>query len=136
MTRVERWSPGEYHVALAPDRPVVLVASAEPWELATALAPDVALAAEQERRKRLLERAPAAARTGPAAELVLAADAFVIARSRADSAPRPRCSTPRQPARAVTVPRRVRRVAARTSGCDPRAPSLVARRGGRARRET
>jgi len=87
------WSPGEFRVELAPDRPVVLVASTEPWNQAAALAPDVALAAEQERRRRLLEQAPPAARSGPAAELVLAADAFVItplgrvedqARSRAE----------------------------------------------------
>ena len=103
MYRVERsrgydaqgdlWSPGEFRVELAPDQPVVLVASTEPWNQATALSADVALAAEQERRRRLLEQASAAARSGPAAELVLAADAFVImpigriedqARSRAE----------------------------------------------------
>ncbi len=87
------WSPGEFRVDLAPGRPVVLVASTEPWHVATALPARVALAAEGERRRRLLERAPAIARRGPAAELVLAADAFVItptgrvedqARSRAE----------------------------------------------------
>jgi predicted glycogen debranching enzyme len=87
------WSPGEFRVELAPDCPVMLVASTEPWNVAAALPPKIALAAEQERRRRLLERAPAAARSGPAAELVLAADAFVVtptgriedqARSRAE----------------------------------------------------
>jgi len=87
------WSPGEFHVELVAGRPVVLVASTEPWSLAAALPPQAALAAESERRRRLLERAPAPARSGPAAELVLAADAFVItptgriedqARSRAE----------------------------------------------------
>ncbi len=72
------WSPGEFHVELARGRPVVLVASTEPWTLAAALPARAALAAERERRTRLLERAPPAARAGPAAELVLAADAFVI----------------------------------------------------------
>jgi predicted glycogen debranching enzyme len=72
------WSPGEFHVELARDRPVVLVASTEPWGLAAALPARVALLAERERRRRLLERAPAVAREGAAAELVLAADAFVI----------------------------------------------------------
>jgi predicted glycogen debranching enzyme len=72
------FSPGYFQVELAPDRPVVLVASTEPWEVASALAPQVAVAAELERRRRLLERAPRAARAGAAAELVLAADAFVI----------------------------------------------------------
>ncbi|HEX7622763.1 MAG TPA: amylo-alpha-1,6-glucosidase [Anaeromyxobacteraceae bacterium] len=87
------WSPGEFRVELAPDQPVVLVASTEPWNQAAALPPGVALASEQERRRRLLEQAPLVARSGPAAELVLAADAFVItpmgrmedqARSRAE----------------------------------------------------
>jgi predicted glycogen debranching enzyme len=72
------WSPGEFHVELTRARPVVLVASTEPWPVAAALPARAALAAERERRRRLLERAPASARTGPAAELVLAADAFVI----------------------------------------------------------
>lgn len=73
------WSPGEFQVELAAGRPVVLVASTEPWAVAAALPARVALLAERERRRRLLERAPACARSGPAAELVLAADAFVVA---------------------------------------------------------
>ncbi|MFL5272333.1 MAG: amylo-alpha-1,6-glucosidase [Anaeromyxobacteraceae bacterium] len=73
------WSPGHFRVELARDRPVHFVASTEPWDMASALAPEVAIAAEQERRRRLIERAPAPARAGPAAELVLAADAFLIA---------------------------------------------------------
>ncbi len=87
------WSPGEFDVELGPGRPVVLVASTEPWNVAGALPGRVAVAAESERRRRLLERAPELARSGPAAELVLAADAFVVtpigrtedqARSRAE----------------------------------------------------
>jgi predicted glycogen debranching enzyme len=87
------WSPGEFRVDLTRDQPVVLVASTEAWNVATALSPEMALAAEHERRRRLLLHAPPAARWGPAAELVLAADAFVItpigriedqARSRAE----------------------------------------------------
>ncbi len=87
------WSPGEFQVELGPGHAVVLVASTEPWTLAAALPGRVAVAAESERRRRLLERAPAVARSGPAAELVLAADAFVVtptgriedqARSRAE----------------------------------------------------
>jgi predicted glycogen debranching enzyme len=72
------WSPGYFRVELARDRPVLFVASTESWEVATALSPGVASAAERERRRRLLERAPAAAREGSTAELVLAADSFVI----------------------------------------------------------
>ncbi len=87
------WSPGEFDVDLGPAHPVVLVASTEGWNVAAALPGLVAVAAESERRRRLLERAPELARSGPAAELVLAADAFVVtpigrtedqARSRAE----------------------------------------------------
>jgi predicted glycogen debranching enzyme len=87
------WSPGVFHVELAPGAPVTLVASTERWDIVDALSPAAAADAELERRSRLLERAPAPARRGPAAELVLAADAFVVepsgrvqdaARSRAE----------------------------------------------------
>jgi glycogen debranching enzyme len=60
---------------------VTLIASAEPWETIFALTPDEAAHAEHQRRLRLLQAAPLAARTGPAAELVLAADQFIIAPS-------------------------------------------------------
>jgi predicted glycogen debranching enzyme len=72
------WSPGYFQVELASGHPVLFVASTEPWDVGSALAPEVAIAAEEQRRRRLLRRAPPAAREGPAAELVLAADAFVI----------------------------------------------------------
>jgi predicted glycogen debranching enzyme len=87
------WSPGVFRVDLARGAPVGLVASTERWDVVEALTPEGALAAEVERRERLLERAPPRARRGPAAELVLAADAFVVtpsgrvqdaARSRAE----------------------------------------------------
>jgi predicted glycogen debranching enzyme len=72
------WSPGYFRAELSRERPVLFIGTTEPWEVATALAPGVATGAELERRRRLLERAPEVARSGPAAELVLAADAFVI----------------------------------------------------------
>ena len=71
------WSPGEFHVELAPGRPVVLVASTEPWALVSALPSTQAVAAEVERRRKLLQRAAPSLQHGPAAEVVLAADAFV-----------------------------------------------------------
>src|SRR2546429_1410928 len=52
--------------------------STESWEVICALQPSEALLAEHERRQRLLEAAHAEARTGLAAELLLAADQFVI----------------------------------------------------------
>jgi predicted glycogen debranching enzyme len=57
------------------------------------LAPEEALAAEQERRKRLIARAVPAARTGLPVELVLAADQFIITPAgRTEEAARARAS--------------------------------------------
>ena len=72
------WSPGSFHTTLAPEGEATLVASTEAWEVVTALSPAGARDAERERRRRLIAAAPPAARTGVAAELVLAADQFVI----------------------------------------------------------
>jgi predicted glycogen debranching enzyme len=72
------FSPGFFKVDLDAASPVALVASSEPWDVLLALAPDEAARAERHRREGLLERAPPVARAGEAAELVLAADAFVV----------------------------------------------------------
>jgi len=72
------WSPGYLRVRLRPDAAATLVASTEPWEAIQALSPDGALAAERQRRERLLLAAPQVAREGTAAEFVLAADQFII----------------------------------------------------------
>ena len=72
------WSPGYFRVDVTPARPVTLVASMEGWDTLGALDPVDAWAAERERRRRLIAAAPPAARKGPAAELVLAADQFIV----------------------------------------------------------
>ena len=72
------WSPGAFHATLAPGGEATLVVSTEAWEVVTALSPPGARDAERERRRRLIAAAPPAARAGVAAELVLAADQFVI----------------------------------------------------------
>ena len=72
------WVPGHFTVGLERGRTGALVASTEPPEVMTALAPDEALAAELERRRRLLGAAGPALRSGAGAELVVAADQFVI----------------------------------------------------------
>jgi predicted glycogen debranching enzyme len=72
------WSPGLITLALPPGDTVALVASTEPVETMNALTPEEAVTAELERRARLLRMAPPQAQQGPAAELVLAADQFVI----------------------------------------------------------
>jgi predicted glycogen debranching enzyme len=72
------WCPGAFTVDITNDRPATLLASSEPWDIVDALSPDGALAAERERRRRLLTLARASARDGIGAELVLAADQFII----------------------------------------------------------
>jgi predicted glycogen debranching enzyme len=74
------WSPGYFHLDLdVADSPeATLIASTEPWDTIHALSPDEARAAEIDRRHKLVERAVPAARDGVAAELVLAADQFII----------------------------------------------------------
>jgi predicted glycogen debranching enzyme len=74
----EHWSPGLFRVDLSSGHDVALLASTEAWETMLALEPHQALESEHERRRRLLAAAHPAARKGHAAELVLAADAFVI----------------------------------------------------------
>ncbi len=77
-SRGQLYSPGRFRADLVPDSTVSLIASTEPWDTIQAMTPDELYAAEVERRHRLLAAAPPAARRGPAAELVLAADQFVI----------------------------------------------------------
>src|SRR6185436_796808 len=73
------WSPGSFRAELDDETPeATLVASSEGWDVVTALTPDEARKAESRRRAGLLAQAVPAARSGFAAELVLAADQFVI----------------------------------------------------------
>ena len=86
------WSPGYFRADLTSDETVTLVASTESWELIHALHPDAAGAAEKDRRRRLLSLAELG-QTGLAAELVLAADQFVITpASRGEEATRARAA--------------------------------------------
>jgi predicted glycogen debranching enzyme len=72
------WSPGYFRSDLGKGDRTSLTASSESWETIRALSPDQSFRAETERRKLLLAQAPAAAQTGPGAELILAADQFLI----------------------------------------------------------
>jgi len=72
------WSPGCFSVNLTESSSASLVISTEKWDHVNALSPTYAFAAETERRRRLLRTAPKEARSGLAAELVLAADQFLI----------------------------------------------------------
>jgi glycogen debranching enzyme len=98
-SRGDLWSPGYFRVDLAPSHDAALVASTEPWEVIAALRPEEALAAEYERRRRLILSACAAVDgkvpehgpdpvtlspchpvtlSGLGSELIMAADQFLI----------------------------------------------------------
>jgi predicted glycogen debranching enzyme len=69
-------SPGYLTTELKRGQSVALVASTEPWETLEIDAPTI-FAAEQRRVEKVLSLAPEPARTGLAAQLVLAADQFI-----------------------------------------------------------
>ena len=72
------WSPGYFRADLRHDREVTLVASTEPWESVFALSPQAAALAEHDRRCRLIAISGTAREDPLGAELVLAADQFII----------------------------------------------------------
>jgi predicted glycogen debranching enzyme len=72
------WSPGYFRADAQAGQSISLVASAEPWETVAALQPSAAAAAERERRRRLVAIANVPEDDTFAAELVLAADQFII----------------------------------------------------------
>ncbi len=72
------WSPGTIHIALDRGRSAGLIASVEPWDVIHALGMDEALDADNERRNRMLRKAGDAAADDFSAQLVLAADQFLI----------------------------------------------------------
>jgi predicted glycogen debranching enzyme len=72
------WSGGYFSASLRPQRGVTLVGSTEDWAAMQALSPKELIDSEAQRRQRLIEMAHPNARTGSAAELVLAADQFIM----------------------------------------------------------
>jgi predicted glycogen debranching enzyme len=76
--RGRMWTPGRFRAVLSPGEDCTLIASTESWDTIHALTPQQAQQAEQARRERLIEQADPHARNGRAAELVLAADQFII----------------------------------------------------------
>lgn len=72
------WSPGYFAVDLGQGQDAALTASTEKWETIHALPPAVSLQMERERRRLLVASAHPWARSGVPAELVLAADQFII----------------------------------------------------------
>jgi predicted glycogen debranching enzyme len=87
------WSPGYFGTRLTVDQTTTLIASTESWLRIQALSPEEAQEAERERRRRLLFAAPQATHQGMGAELVLAADQFIITPAgRAEEAARVRAA--------------------------------------------
>jgi predicted glycogen debranching enzyme len=87
------WSPGFFQVELGAEGTATLIGSTESWDIIDVLSPVEVLAAERERRARLLEDADAGAGEGVAAELVFASDQFVITPAgRAEEAARAHAS--------------------------------------------
>jgi predicted glycogen debranching enzyme len=72
------WSPGYFRFFVKRGQRASLVASTESFDTMNVLTTDQALHAELERRRRLIARADVSARAGIGAELVLAADQFII----------------------------------------------------------
>src|SRR5437764_1435603 len=78
QARGDLWSPGYFRFVLQPGRRAALVASTESSATMNVLQPDQALTADRQRRQRLIAQAVSAARRDAEAELVLAADQFII----------------------------------------------------------
>jgi predicted glycogen debranching enzyme len=78
QARGNLWSPGYFKLTLPVRERAGLVASTESIETMNVLTPVQAFDAERRRRQRLLAQAAPEAREGVAAELVLAADQFII----------------------------------------------------------
>jgi len=72
------WSPGTLALPVAPGSSVALVVSTEDPGVMDAMSAEEALGIEMERKRRLIESAPSEAHSGAAAQLVLAADQFII----------------------------------------------------------
>ena len=85
------WTPGYFRLTLSPNSPGTLVASTESWETLSALKPAELPGAEHRRRIRAYEAARKVPERSFAAELVLAADQFIITPAgRAEEAARAR----------------------------------------------
>jgi predicted glycogen debranching enzyme len=72
------WTPGHFEIVLQNDECATLVASVENEDVMLALSPDDAADCEHERRRRLVASAAPQAQDETGAELVLAADQFII----------------------------------------------------------
>ena len=72
------WSPGAFALTMTPGKPSTLIASTEAWEVIHAKLPLQAREVELQRRQALIQTATPTLQQGLGAELVLAADQFII----------------------------------------------------------
>jgi predicted glycogen debranching enzyme len=72
------WSPGYFNVHLTSGKDATLIASTESWNTMHALSPAEAVDFYHQRRARLIRTADPKAHASPAADLVIAADQFII----------------------------------------------------------
>lgn len=72
------WSPGHFNVQLHSGKDATLIASTEAWNTMHALSPAEGVDFYQQRRARLVSTADPKARASLAADLVMAADQFII----------------------------------------------------------
>src|SRR5438132_2436916 len=72
------WSPGVFHVDMQERNLAAIIGSTEEWDIINVLAPEAAIAAEEERRAKMLDDTLPEARRGFPAELVFAGDQFII----------------------------------------------------------
>lgn len=75
------WTPGFIKAKMSSQNVFTLIASCEDWDALLAMEPREALGAELSRRMRLTQSAQPAVRNGIGAELVIAADQFIISPS-------------------------------------------------------
>ena len=78
MHKAGAWTPGVFALELKAGEPIALIASTEAWDVITALEWRTAFAAERDRRRSCIAGANPVAQRGFAAELVLAADQFIV----------------------------------------------------------
>jgi predicted glycogen debranching enzyme len=78
QARGDLWSPGSFGLTLRAGEPATFVASTESIETMSVMQPGELLEAERGRRRRLLALAGPDGQNGVAAELVLAADQFIV----------------------------------------------------------
>jgi predicted glycogen debranching enzyme len=77
-SRGDLWSPGYFRFELQNSEWATLAASTESWDTIRALEPNAAWEIDVTRLRRLISQAHPQAREGMAAELVLAADQFIV----------------------------------------------------------